>query len=153
MVGIPILVPKTKTAKGMGWTTIRKKSSRWLPVTVKACCVSSGDINGALATGERVWKLPSQTDFQMGRQNKSRNSGLLYHSFGNFGEGLGIWMWSSHELQLWTEHIGDSYCMGNSYFQKFLPWNQPMAKVMFMIWKAGWRRRRTSLKNLFQKSW
>ena len=30
------------------------------------------------------------------------NSGLLYHSYGDFGVGLGVWM-SSHELQLRQE--------------------------------------------------
>lgn len=77
----------------------------------------SGDINGALATGEEYENYHLKLIFKWGdKVAKSRNSGLLYHSFGNFGEGLGIWM-SSHELQLWTEHIGDSYCMGNSYFE------------------------------------
>ena len=47
---------------------------------------------------------------------KQRNSGILYHSYGPFGDGLGVWM-SSHEFQLCTAKMGDSYCMGNSYFE------------------------------------
>jgi hypothetical protein len=47
---------------------------------------------------------------------KQFNSGILYHSYGPFGEGLGVWM-SSHEFQLCTGKMGDSYCMGNSYFE------------------------------------
>lgn len=44
------------------------------------------------------------------------NSGLLYHSFGLFGSGLNVWM-SSHEFQLMSGKMGDSYCMGKSYFE------------------------------------
>jgi len=50
------------------------------------------------------------------KEYKSFNSGLLYHSFGPFGEGLNVWM-SSHEFQLMTGRMGDSYCMGKSYFE------------------------------------
>jgi hypothetical protein len=47
---------------------------------------------------------------------KQLNSGLLYHSYGPFGAGLDVWM-SSHEFQLCNGKMGDSYCMGKSYFE------------------------------------
>lgn len=75
----------------------------------------SGEVNASLATQEEFENYHLIMEFKWGDEVFTRyNSGLLYHSYGEFGEGLGVWM-SSHELQLWTEHIGDSYRMGKSY--------------------------------------
>ena len=75
----------------------------------------SGEINASLATTEEFENYHLTVDLKWGDEVfKTRNSGLLYHSYGDFGAGLGVWM-SSHELQLWTGNMGDSYRMGKSY--------------------------------------
>ncbi len=75
----------------------------------------SGEINASLATKEEFENYHLVMEFKWGDKVFSRrNSGLLYHSFGEFGDGLGVWM-SAHELQLLTGSIGDSYRMGKSY--------------------------------------
>lgn len=75
----------------------------------------SGEINASLATQEEFENYHLSCQFKWGDELFSKwNSGLLYHSYGDFGVGLGVWM-SSHELQLWTGNIGDSYRMGKSY--------------------------------------
>ncbi|HKJ78507.1 MAG TPA: DUF1080 domain-containing protein [Prolixibacteraceae bacterium] len=75
----------------------------------------SGEVNASLATIQEYENYHLVMEFKWGEQVYSkRNSGLLYHSFGEYGEGLGVWM-SGHELQLWTGNIGDSYRMGKSY--------------------------------------
>ncbi|MFW5822508.1 MAG: 3-keto-disaccharide hydrolase [Tangfeifania sp.] len=75
----------------------------------------SGEVNASLATQEEFENYHLVMEFKWGDEVFTRyNSGLLYHSYGEFGEGLGVWM-SSHELQLWTENMGDSYRMGKSY--------------------------------------
>lgn len=75
----------------------------------------SGEINASLATKEAFENYHLTMDFKWGdKVFTKRNSGILYHSYGDFGAGLGVWM-SSHELQLFTGNIGDSYRMGKSY--------------------------------------
>uniref|UniRef100_UPI0032178806 3-keto-disaccharide hydrolase n=1 Tax=uncultured Draconibacterium sp. TaxID=1573823 RepID=UPI0032178806 len=75
----------------------------------------SGEINASLATLDEFENYHLMVEFKWGDEVfATRNSGLLYHSYGDFGAGLGVWM-SSHELQLWTGNIGDSYRMGKSY--------------------------------------
>ena len=75
----------------------------------------SGEINASLATQQEFENYHLLVEMKWGDEVfKTRNSGLLYHSFGNFGDGLGVWM-SAHELQLWTGNLGDSYRMGKSY--------------------------------------
>lgn len=77
----------------------------------------SGEVNASIATKEEFENYHLTLVFKWGEKIYTKqNSGLLYHSYGNYGEGLGVWM-SSHEFQLWTGHIGDSYCMGKSYFE------------------------------------
>lgn len=77
----------------------------------------TGEVNAALATRETYENYHLQLVFKWGSKVfKQFNSGILYHSFGAFGEGLGVWM-SAHEFQLCTAKMGDSYCMGNSYFE------------------------------------
>lgn len=75
----------------------------------------SGEINASIATKEEFENYHLTMEFKWGDELFTRwNSGLLYHSYGEFGEGLGVWM-SSHELQLMTGNVGDSYRMGKSY--------------------------------------
>lgn len=75
----------------------------------------SGEINASIATKKEYENYHLTVDVKWGDEVfTKRNSGLLYHSYGEFGVGLGVWM-SSHELQLWTGNMGDSYRMGESY--------------------------------------
>lgn len=77
----------------------------------------SGEINAAIATKKEYENYHVRMVFKWGEKVYTTfNSGLLYHSYGPFGAGLGVWM-SSHELQLCTAKMGDSYCMGQSYFE------------------------------------
>ncbi len=76
----------------------------------------SGDVNASIATKEEYgnyhltlvykWGTTKYTDF---------NSGLLYHSYGDFGFALATWM-SSIECQLKTGSNGDAYSMGLTAF-------------------------------------
>lgn len=82
----------------------------------------SGEVNASLATQEEFENYHLIVEFKWGEKMFTQwNSGLLYHSYGSFGEGLGVWM-SSHEFQLKSGNIGDSYRMGQSYCEI------PMAK-------------------------
>lgn len=75
----------------------------------------SGEVNASLATQEEFENYHLTMEFKWGEEvYTSRNCGILYHSFGDFGAGIGVWM-SSHELQLRSGSIGDSYRMGESY--------------------------------------
>jgi len=77
----------------------------------------SGEVNASLATKKEYENYHLRLVFKWGEKVfKQFNSGILYHSYGPFGEGLGVWM-SSHEFQLCTAKMGDSYCMGNSFFE------------------------------------
>jgi len=77
----------------------------------------SGEVNASLASKKEYENYHLRMIFRWGSKVfKQFNSGVLYHSYGSFGEGLGVWM-SSHEFQLCTGKMGDSYCMGNSYFE------------------------------------
>ncbi len=75
----------------------------------------SGEINASIATMDEFENYHLTMEFKWGEKVFTRfNSGLLYHSYGDFGVGLGVWM-SSHEFQLFTGHVGDSYRMGKTY--------------------------------------
>jgi len=77
----------------------------------------SGEVNASIATQKEYENYHIRMVFKWGdKVYTAFNSGLLYHSFGSFGAGLNVWM-SSHELQLCTAKMGDSYCMGQSYFE------------------------------------
>jgi hypothetical protein len=77
----------------------------------------SGEVFASLATEKEYENYHIRMIFKWGEKIYTNlNSGLLYHSFGPFGAGLNVWM-SSHEFQLMTGHMGDSYCMGKSYFE------------------------------------
>ena len=77
----------------------------------------SGEVNASIATIKEYGNYHLRMVFKWGdKVYKQLNSGLLYHSYGPFGAGLDVWM-SSHEFQLCTGKMGDSYCMGKSYFE------------------------------------
>lgn len=77
----------------------------------------TGEVNASLATEKEYENYHIRMIFKWGdKVYTNLNSGLLYHSFGPFGAGLNVWM-SSHEFQLMSGHMGDSYCMGKSYFR------------------------------------
>ncbi len=75
----------------------------------------SGVVNGSLATRDTFANYHLQLVFKWGDEIHSRqNSGLLYHSFGEFGEAIGTWM-VNIECQLMHDKLGDTYLMNNTY--------------------------------------
>lgn len=74
----------------------------------------SGEINGALTTTESYENYHLQLVFKWGDKiYSSRNSGLLYHSFGPYGAAFGTWM-ATIECQLMHGNLGDTYLMANT---------------------------------------
>jgi hypothetical protein len=75
----------------------------------------SGVVNGSLATRDTFANYHLQLVFKWGNAVYSRqNSGLLYHSFGEFGTALDTWM-ECIECQLMHEKLGDTYLMNDTY--------------------------------------
>ena len=75
----------------------------------------SGKVNGSIATKKVYKNYHLRLEFRWGKNVYGRqNSGLLYHSFGEFGEALGTWM-PNIEHQLMHDHLGDTYLMNNTY--------------------------------------
>lgn len=75
----------------------------------------SGEVNGSLATQDTFENYHLQLVFKWGdKVYNTRNSGLLYHSFGEFGAAIGTWM-TNIECQLMHEKLGDTYLMNNTY--------------------------------------
>ncbi|MFV0591757.1 MAG: DUF1080 domain-containing protein [Draconibacterium sp.] len=74
----------------------------------------SGEVNGSLATIDTFANYHLEVVFKWGNQvYTKRNSGLLYHSFGEFGAAFGTWM-TNIECQLMHENLGDTYLMNNT---------------------------------------
>jgi hypothetical protein len=74
----------------------------------------SGEVNGSLATVDTFSNYHLELVFKWGEQVYTRrNSGLLYHSFGEFGAAIGTWM-TNIECQLMHENLGDTYLMNNT---------------------------------------
>lgn len=74
----------------------------------------SGEVNGSLATLESFENFHLRLVFRWGETiYTSRNSGLLYHSFGDFGAAFGTWM-TNIECQLMHDNLGDTYLMNNT---------------------------------------
>lgn len=74
----------------------------------------SGEINGSLATRESFGNYHLRLVFKWGEDVYSRrNSGLLYHSFGDFGTAFGTWM-PNIEFQMMHQNLGDTYLMENT---------------------------------------
>ncbi len=75
----------------------------------------TGEVNGSLATRDTFANYHLQLVFKWGTDVYSnRNSGLLYHGFGEFGKALGTWM-VNIECQLMQGRMGDTYLMNNTY--------------------------------------
>jgi hypothetical protein len=75
----------------------------------------SGEVNGSIATRDTFANYHLQLVFKWGDEVFTRrNSGLLYHSFGEFGQALGTWM-VNIECQLMHDRLGDTYLMNNTY--------------------------------------
>ncbi|HOO85426.1 MAG TPA: DUF1080 domain-containing protein [Prolixibacteraceae bacterium] len=74
----------------------------------------SGETNGSLATKQSFENYHLRMVFRWGEQVSSkRNSGLLYHSFGDFGAAFGVWM-TNIEFQMMHKNLGDTYLMLNT---------------------------------------
>lgn len=74
----------------------------------------SGEVNASLATVDTFSNYHLELVFKWGDQvYTKRNSGLLYHSFGEFGAAFGTWM-TNIECQLMHENLGDTYLMNNT---------------------------------------
>ena len=103
------LPPNSAKTAASVFSMVRQDGKNLLHIT--------GEPNGSLATRKEYANYHLRMVFKWGdKVYKQFNSGILYHSYGPFGEGLGVWM-SAHEFQLCTGKMGDSYCMGNSYFE------------------------------------
>ena len=75
----------------------------------------SGEVNASLATQDTLSNYHLQLVFKWGDEvYTSRNSGLLYHSFGDFNETTSAWI-ENIECQMMHERLGDSYLMFNTY--------------------------------------
>lgn len=74
----------------------------------------SGEVNGSLATKESFEDYHLRLVFKWGEKiYTTQNSGLLYHSFGDFGVAIGTWM-ACIEHQLQHGNLGDTYLMANT---------------------------------------
>ena len=74
----------------------------------------SGDIFASLATKAEYENYHLHLEFKWGTNvYGTRNSGLLYHSFGPFGAAFGTWM-ANIEHQLMHDNLGDTYLMCNT---------------------------------------
>lgn len=74
----------------------------------------SGEINASLATKKVYQNYHLHLEFKWGEKfYNSRNSGLLYHSFGPFGAAIRTWM-AAIEHQLQHDNLGDTYLMANT---------------------------------------
>lgn len=108
---------KEKGGKPIGLNNDPLKIFTVIPLGIETVLHISGEVNGSIATKKAYQNYHVRMVFKWGEKvYRQLNSGLLYHSFGPFGEGLNVWM-SSHEFQLCTGKMGDSYCMGKSYFE------------------------------------
>jgi hypothetical protein len=77
----------------------------------------SGEVNGSLATRSDFENYHLRMEFRWGNiVHSRRNSGLLYHSFGEFGQAFGTWM-PNIELQMMHQNLGDTYLMANTTCQ------------------------------------
>lgn len=74
----------------------------------------SGIMNASLATKKEYSNYHLHLEFKWGdKVYGTRNSGLLYHSFGPFGAAFGTWM-ATIEHQLMHGNLGDTYLMVNT---------------------------------------
>jgi hypothetical protein len=74
----------------------------------------AGTVNGSLATKVPFGNYHLKLVFKWGDcVYTTRNSGLLHHSFGDFGAAFGTWM-TNIECQLMHDNLGDTYLMNNT---------------------------------------
>jgi hypothetical protein len=74
----------------------------------------SGEVNGSLATKDTFQNYHLRLVFKWGEKfYTTRNSGLIYYSFGSFGAAMGTWM-AGIEHQLQHGNMGDTYLMANT---------------------------------------
>jgi hypothetical protein len=74
----------------------------------------SGEIFASLATKAEFENYHLHFEFKWGEKvYGTRNSGLLYHSYGSFGAAFGTWM-ANIEHQLMHDNLGDTYLMCNT---------------------------------------
>jgi hypothetical protein len=91
----------------------------------------SGMVNGSLATKENFGNYHLRIVYRWGDSVYStRNSGLLYHSTGNFGEALGTWM-TNIEFQLMHGNLGDTYLMNNTTCESAALYNDSTLKFTY----------------------
>jgi hypothetical protein len=91
----------------------------------------SGTVNGALATQQSFENYHLRLVFKWGDSvYTSRNSGLLYHSFGEFGAALGTWM-TNIECQLMHDNLGDTYLMNNTLCETSAVRNDSLKQFFF----------------------
>jgi hypothetical protein len=91
----------------------------------------SGVINGSLATPESYENYHLRVVFRWGDEVYSRrNSGLLYHSFGDFGAAFGTWM-ANIELQMMHQRLGDTYLMVNTTCETEVTYNEETNQFVF----------------------
>jgi hypothetical protein len=74
----------------------------------------SGEIFASLATKAEFENYHLHLEFKWGEKvYGTRNSGLLYHSYGPFGAAFGTWM-ANIEHQMMHDNLGDTYLMCNT---------------------------------------
>jgi hypothetical protein len=77
----------------------------------------SGTVNASIATKASFENYHLRLEYKWGEKvYTTRNSGLLYHSYGDFGSALGTWM-NAIECQLKTGSNGDAFTMGTTFFE------------------------------------
>ena len=74
---------------------------------------ASGQVNGSLATVDEFENYHYRMEVKWGDKKwltngSPRNSGLLYHGTGEYGQGLGVWK-ISHECQMMEKHSNGSF--------------------------------------------
>jgi hypothetical protein len=91
----------------------------------------SGTVNGSLATRQSFGNYHLKLVFRWGDSVwATRNSGLLYHSFGDFGAAMGTWM-SCIECQLMHDNLGDTYLMNNTVCETAALKNDSTGQFLF----------------------
>ncbi|MFV0506630.1 MAG: DUF1080 domain-containing protein [Bacteroidales bacterium] len=108
-IGKPIYNKDANKSKLSPFSVVSKDGSPTIKI--------SGEVNASLCTKKSYSNYHLSLEFKYGgKVYDKRNSGLLYHSVGNFGEGIDTWK-SSIEFQMMEGNVGAMYCMGNTNCQ------------------------------------
>jgi hypothetical protein len=100
------------TGEPIGLNKDPRKVFTVVPVNGENLIRISGENWGAISTVQEYENYHLQLQFRWGqlkwgqKKNKNRDSGLLYHSVGNYGADYGAWM-RSQELQIEETNTGD----------------------------------------------